>query len=95
MIATIFTIMVGVSIGLYINYKQSNWWRKILGVGLGFIISFVLGLLLNLGIALMIDESADIPFTLSNAAGRLFLIARFASIYGVYDGGRRIKNGSQ
>lgn len=84
-----FTLAIGFIVGLYINNTRTNWWRKFLGITLGFITSWVLGSLMWLSVALMIEEEVDIPFTLSNAVVSTFWFALFASIYGTYQGHKK------
>lgn len=85
------TLAISFIIGFYFNKSQSNWWRKILGITFGFISSLALGSLSWLGISLLIDQNTDIPLTLINAIAKTFWFALIGSIYGTYQGNKRIK----
>lgn len=88
---TITVLIIGFSIGLSINSRQSNWWRVLLGIGCGFIVSWIVGSLLWLGLALMLNDNIDISKTLSGAVTQTFLYALISSVYGVYVGNKDVR----
>lgn len=86
-----FIIGLGFGIGYFFNKSDLKFWRVLVGLSVGFAVSWLAGIIIWIFVILSNDPNADIPMVTTDGISNTFLFAIIGVSGGVYYGRRKAK----
>lgn len=83
---------LGFGIGYFFNKSDLKFWRVLVGLLIGFAVSWLAGILIWIFVILSNDPNADIPMVTTDGISNTLLFAVMGVSGGVYYGRQNCKN---